>query len=290
MYRYVIGTGRRSGSRRQNPGLCTGVYFTGFVFFFLCGCTVNNVSIDDSLQTYFEKEKTTGCFGLFDNSRGRFTIYNLDRFKQNYSPASTFKIVNALIALQTGRLTDDSSVIHWDGVTRKWQEWNQDLSLYRAFRVSAVPHFQQLARLIGRDTMQYWLDTLKYGNMKIGNHLDSFWLDKTLTISPDEQLGLVKRLYFKQLPFRHSIQESVRKMMIQENNTQYQLAYKTGWGYTANGKPMGWMVGWIEENRHVYPFVLNLETEPARENNIPAAREKVLRAILTKLGFFKGKM
>jgi beta-lactamase class D len=259
-----------------------------FSLFFLHGCTVNNVDIDNDIKKYFDAEQATGTFGMFDNSRGRFTIYNLDRFKKRYSPASTFKIVNSLIALQTGRLTSDSTVIPWDGVTRERSEWNQDLSLYHAFRVSAVPHFQEIARQIGRDTMRYWLDTLKYGNMKMGKTVDAFWLDNSVLISPDEQLGLVKRLYFRQLPFRESIQESVKKMMIWENNTTYQLAYKTGMGISDSGKPMGWMVGWIEENRHVYPFVLNIEME--KEAALPEARLKILKEVLGYIGFFKGKM
>jgi beta-lactamase class D len=256
--------------------------------FFFQACTVNNVDIDDDIKKYFDVQQATGTFGMFDNSRGQFTIYNLDRFKKRYSPASTFKIVNSLISLQTGRLTSDSTVIPWDGVTRERAEWNQDLSLYRAFRASAVPHFQEIARQVGRDTMKYWLDTLKYGNMQMGKTVDAFWLDNSLLISPDEQLGLVKRLYFRQLPFRESVQESVKKMMIQENNTTYQLAYKTGMGKSDTGKPMGWMVGWIEENRHVYPFVLNLEMD--NETLLPEARKKILTDILAYIGFFKGIM
>ena len=254
------------------------------------GCTVNNVDIDNSLKKYFDAQQSEGCFGMFDNSRGRFTIYNLDRFKKPYSPASTFKIVNALVALQTGRLANDSAVIPWDGVTRERTEWNRNLSLYEAFRVSSLPHFQEIARRIGKDTMKYWLDTLSYGNRNMGATGDAFWIDQSLLITPDEQLGLVKRLYFRQLPFRASVQESVKKMMIRENNTMYQLAYKTGMGQAPDGKPLAWMVGWIEENRHVYPFVLNLETDPSRGNGLGEAREKVLKDILTSLGFFKGKM
>jgi beta-lactamase class D len=59
-------------------------------------------------------------------------------------------------------------------------EWNQDLSLYHAFRVSAVPHFQHVARMIGRDTMQKWLDSTHYGNMVIGPAIDQFWLNNSL--------------------------------------------------------------------------------------------------------------
>ena len=256
----------------------------------LAGCAPNKIDIDNGLARHFEQEGATGTFGMFDNSRGRFTIYDMKRFRQPFSPASTFKIVNALIGLQTGRLTTDSSVIPWDGSVRERPEWNQDLSLYRAFRASSYGHFQALARSIGRDTMKYWLDTLQYGNMQIGKHVDSFWLDNTLRISPDEQLGLVKRLYFRQLPFRASVQESVKKMMVQENNAQYQLAYKTGLGQTEKGRPMAWVVGWIEENRHVYPFVLNVETGDDKAEALVDARIRILRAILEDIGFFRGRM
>jgi beta-lactamase class D len=238
------------------------------------GCTVNNVDIDDSLQKHFEAQGAKGTFGMFDNSRGTFTIYDLEAFRNRYSPASTFK----------------STVIPWDGVMRDRPEWNRDLSLYQAFRVSAVPHFQALARMIGKDTMQYWLDTLAYGNKRIGSVVDGFWLDTTLLISPDEQLGLVKRLYFRQLPFRSSVQESVTKMMIQENNAKWQLAWKTGMTVTSEGIPQGWMVGWIEENRHVYPFALHIELAKGREADMMVVRERILRDILASLGFFKGIM
>jgi beta-lactamase class D len=254
------------------------------------GCTVNNVDIDDSLKQYFDARGAKGTFGMFDNSRGTFTIYDLESFRKRYSPASTFKIVNALVGLQTGRLTSDSSVIPWDGITRERTEWNKDLSLFDAFRVSAVPHFQSLARQIGKDTMKYWLDTLAYGNKRMGGRVDDFWLDTTLLISPDEQLGLVKRLYFKQLPFRASVQESVKRMMIRENNAKWQLAWKTGTITNEQGVTQGWMVGWIEENRHVYPFVLHLELEKGREADMPVVREQILRDILKSLGFFKGIM
>jgi beta-lactamase class D len=263
-----------------------GIFSLGLLFF---ACTTNNIKKDDSLKKYFDENKVDGCFAMFDNSRGKHTVYNEKRDTTRYSPASTFKIVNALVALQTGRVTTDSTIIKWDSVVRNRPEWNQDLSLYHAFRVSAVPHFQELAREIGKDTMQKWLDSLSYGNKKIGSAVDMFWLDNSLSISNDEQVWLAKLLYFRQLPFRQSVQEQVKKMMIWENNANYQLAYKTGWGKTVSGNELGWMVGWIEENRHVYFFSMNLES--ADHNiNMPEVRKKILMNVLTEVGFFKGRM
>jgi beta-lactamase class D len=261
-------------------------YFLLFTFYFV-GCSPNNVTVDDSLEKYFKEKNVIGTFGMFDNGQGHFTIYNLSRFKDSsYLPASTFKIVNSLIALKTGRIANEKTVIKWDGVERRNVEWNRDLSITEAFKVSSVGHFQEIARRIGRDTMQMWLDSLHYGNKKIGGSVDSFWLNNSLKITPDEQLGLVKKLYFEQLPMDKRPQRLVRQMMIQENNANYQLAYKTGYGFRENGNSIGWMVGWIEENRHPYFFVLNIEGDP----NVPLdTRKEILTNILKKQGFFEGK-
>ena len=255
----------------------------------LSSCSMNNVEQDNSFKKYFDENKVNGSFALFDNGRGKFVMYNLKRDTTRILPASTFKIVNALIALQTGVITTDSTIIKWDGVQRNVSNWNQDLSLAQAFRYSSVPHFQEIARRIGRDTMQKWIDSLKYGNMKIGPAIDSFWLDNSLQVSPDEEMGLVKKLYFDQLPFRKGVQKAVRDMMLQEDNSNYTISYKTGWGFNGENHAIGWVVGWIEENRHPYFFVLNIETADP-EADIPAIRLNILNGILKQKGFFEGKM
>ena len=256
----------------------------------ISSCSLNNVRTEGELKKYFDVHRVEGSFAMFDNSRGEHILYNSQRDTTRFMPAATFNIMNALVALQTGRLTSDSSIIPWDGVSRGNADWDRDLSLYQALQVSAEPHFRWIARQVGRDTMQRFLDSVHYGNMKIGPSIDSFWQDNSLRISPDEQVGLVKLLYFRQFKFiRQSVQDQVKRMLIRENNTTYQLAYETGWGKTAAGNELGWMVGWIEENRHVYFFALNLES-PDHAIDMVGVRKKILTDILTHLGFFKGKM
>jgi len=257
---------------------------------FLQSCSQNNVKQDKNLKKYFEENKVEGCFALMDNGTGKFTVHNLARYRDSsYLPASTFKIVNSLIGLQTGKISGDSMVIKWDGVKRRVEEWNQDLNMYNAFRVSAVPYYQEVARRIGKDTMQLWLDSLQYGTRKIKSSIDTFWLDNSLKIKPDEELGLVKKLYFNQLPFFKTYQETVKRAMLFENNANYRLAYKTGWDFTEKGHALGWVVGWIEENGHPYFFVLNIES-PDKNFDMKPVRIKMLKDILKYLGFFDGKM
>ena len=255
----------------------------------LYSCSPNNVEEDKSLGKYFTENKVVGCFGLYNNATNEFTFYNKKRFTDSsYLPASTFKIVNSLIGLQTGVISSDSMIIKWDGVKRNVEEWNRDLSMYEAFRVSAVPYYQEVARRIGRDTMQHWLDSLSYGTKKISTSIDTFWLDNSLKITPDEQLGVVKRLYFKQFPFFDNYEQIVINAMMMEDKPTHRLSYKTGLATKEDGTPITWVVGWIEENQHPYFFVLNMETKD-KLVNLKDARMNVLRNILTQLNFFKGQ-
>ena len=128
----------------------------------------------------------------------------------------------------------------------------------------------------------------RYAKFKITNNIDTFWLDNTLKVTADEELGVVKKLYFEQLPFFKSTQQVVRGLMLQEDNANYKLSYKTGWAHTSNGNAIGWMAGWIEENRHPYFFVLQLiSTNPAYD--MKPARIDILKKILTPMGFFQGR-
>lgn len=256
----------------------------------IVSCSPNNVETDSSIEAIFKTNKVEGCFAMLNNMNGKFSVFNLPRFRDSsYSPASTFKIINSLVGLQTGEITNDSMQIKWDGVERSVPGWNKDLTMYEAFRVSAVPYYQEVARRIGKQTMQTWLDTLAYGNQKIGGPVDSFWLDNSLKIKPDEQLGLVKKLYFNELPFFKLNQEMVKRAMLFEDNANYKLSYKTGTTLNENGTKLIWIVGWIEENRHPYFFVLNVES---KDLSISSGKQgiEILKSILKKKGFFEGKL
>ena len=254
----------------------------------LTSCSVNKAKIDNSLKKYFDAKNVEGSFTMLNNTDGKVTVYNMGLDTMRFTPASTFKIINSLIGLQTGVITDENMVIKWDGKKRPNKDWNKNLTMSEAFKVSSVPYYQEVARRIGKDTMQRWLNTLGYGNMAMGEYIDSFWLNNQLKISPDEQLGLMKMLYFDQLPFRKSVQQVVRNAMLQEDNTAYKLSYKTGWGYDELKNSIGWITGWIEENRHVYFFVTLIKS-PDPAIDMKSVRINVTKDILKHLGFLEGK-
>jgi beta-lactamase class D len=270
---------------------------TGLLLFSFCillfSCNRNNVKVNNSLKKFFDDNNVTGCFALLNNANGQITVYNLARYRDSsFLPASTFKIVNALIGLQTGIISDDSMVIKWDGIERSIKDWNRDLTMYEAFRVSSVPYYQEVARRIGKDSMERWLDRIGYGGgindtlYRIGTAIDTFWLDNTLKITPAEQQGLVKKLYFRQLPFFKTYQDIVKRAMLRERTPDYTLAYKTGWGKTETGNQLGWITGWLEEEGHPYFIVLNIESFRP-DFDMVTVRRKMLIDILKSLGYLR---
>jgi beta-lactamase class D len=262
------------------------IYFFVIMLFF-SACSLKKATVDNDLKQYFDAKNVDGCFTMLDNNTGGIKVYNMAMDTTRVTPASTFKIINTLIGLETGRIVDENMVIKWDGIKRYKDEWNKDNSMKEAFKVSAVPYYQEVARRIGRDTMKHWIDTLAYGNKNIDGPIDSFWLNNKIKISPDEQLGMLKRLYFDQLPFRKSTQEITRGVMLQEDNTSYKLSYKTGLGFDEQKNALGWLVGWIEENRHVYFFVTLLKSKD--ENyDMNTNRLEITKNILKHYGFFEG--
>ena len=227
---------------------------------FFLSCSSNNVTVDKSLQGYFDSAGVKGTFGMFDNGHGHFTIYNLPRFSDSfYTPGATFDVLQSLIAIQNGVVKDDS--------------------------VGVIP-FSQLASRIGKDTLRKWIDSLQYGNKKMGDSLE-FWADGSLRINADQQLGLLKKLYFNQLPFFERTQGIVRRMMASESNSLYRLSYKTAME-REDGRAVGWAMGWIEENKHPYFFVVNLESADMTKDLQKTGLE-IAKKILREQGFFAGK-
>ncbi len=124
------------------------------------------------------------------------------------------------------------------------------MNLREALKTSSEPYFKELIRRIGPAKIQYYIDTLKYGNMRMAGRLGEVWTNDTLQISADEQTGFVKRLYFTELPFSERSQRIVKTMMLQEQAPGYKLYYKTGTGRVGD-KYLYWVVGFAERIENV---------------------------------------
>jgi beta-lactamase class D len=233
------------------------------------------------LEKYFQGNK--GAFVLYDLNLDRYIRYNPERCAQGFIPASTFKIMNSLIGLETGVIPDENYVIKWDGTRYDIPSWNQDHTLKTAIRNSVIWYYQELARRVGKDRMQYYVDAADYGNKDLSGHIDTFWLEGGLRISADQQVEFLKQLYQGTLPFSERSMEIVREILVLEQNGSYRLSGKTGSAQRATPH-VGWFVGYLETKDNVYFFAANYETPgpDGLENGDTA--EKMTRSILQSLG------
>ena len=228
---------------------------------------------------YFQQAGVEGAFLLYDLENDSFLVHNRERTEKSFIPASTFKIFNSLVALETGVIRDQHEVIAWDSIDRGWEKWNMDLSMSDAFRYSAVWFYQELARRIGRERMQAFLDSTRYGNRKMGPAVDRFWLDGDLRISPKEQIDFLVKLHRNELPFSQRTMDIVREVMIHEQGENYTLRGKTGWGIRFV-EQIGWFVGYVERKGKVYFFATNIDI---RDDNDAPARIAITKRILRQL-------
>ncbi len=224
-----------------------------------------------------------GAVLVYDLNENAYLAGHAERVDRRLIPASTFKIFNALVALETGVIVDQHAVIKWDGITRKRRALNRDLDLQAAFRLSAVPHFQELARRIGPQRMQQFIDAVGYGNGNLSGGIDAFCLTGDLRISPREQVDFLVRLYRGTLPFSPTTMAMVKDMMVSEQTPEHTIRSKTGWAVLPEAENVGWWIGWIERKSGVHVFATVLEAR-APDPTFGPARQAVTRQVLGQLG------
>jgi beta-lactamase class D len=208
-----------------------------------------------------------GAFVLRDCTTGEETVVGLQTADTTFGPCSTFKIWNSLIGLEEGLITEpDAAFWTWDGEERSFAAWNQDQTWRSAFAASCVPAFQELARTIGPERMQSWLEKLDYGNKDQCGRPDAFWLpragQKTIMITPREQARMVCRLINGELPVRAESVAKLTDVMKLAESERGTLYGKTGSGLRERPDgprseadfDMGWLVGFVESGGKKYAY------------------------------------
>lgn len=237
--------------------------------------------VRNDLEKHFKEIGTNGTFVLLDMKKNVVTVVNGDRHTKGFLPASTFKIANALIALETKVVKDaDERVFKWDGKKRDFEAWNKDHTLRSAFKASAVWVFQEIAREIGEQRMRVYVTQFGYGNREPGGEIDTFWLEGKLRISALQQVEFLERLLIGKLPVSPRNADIVKDIAFIEQVGDATLRGKTGWIPNGDNK-IGWFVGWVERGGDTYVFALNLD--PNEEKHV-AARQTIAKALLTALG------
>jgi beta-lactamase class D len=240
-------------------------------FLALVAASVLNAGVaraDDILErpdlvSVFQEQGAVGTFALYEAAADRTTVVDRQRAEARFAPASTFKIANSLIALETGVVHDENEIIPYGGKPQPIKAWEKEI-----------------ARRVGMARYEQWLAGLDYGNRQLGTVVDRFWLDGPLAISAVEQARFAARLGQGTLPASERAQAIVRDILQLETVDGAVLFGKTGW-LTSHSPKIGWWVGWIERNGEVVAFALNIDM--ATVDDAPK-RIAIGKALLVKLG------
>lgn len=212
---------------------------------------------DDALAEIFAEAAVTGVI-VVDRADGNCRTSNSHRLHTAYSPASTFKIPNSIIGLETGVLSGADHRLTWDGIERSIVAWNQDHTLRSAYRHSAVWYYQVVARRVGMDSMRQWVEELDYGNKAVTPAIDGFWLDGDLRISAWEQIQFLRKLSDRAFPLADRTYETMDTIMRYPTSLPGTLYAKTGWAVEPE-PDIGWFVGWWKYNDNRWFFALNID-------------------------------
>lgn len=252
------------------------------------GCTVKSVKeMPPNFQPIFAEYDVKGCFLLYDLNHDMYQIYNSTRCEQGYLPASTFKILNSLIGLETGVISGEDMVIPWDGTVRTIAEWNKDHNLGSAITYSVVPYFQEVARRIGPERMNEYVDDSDFGRMDISKEsIDRFWLWGDSRITPWEQMNFLIHLYTNKLPFAQENIDLVKKLIILKQTDKWTFRGKTGMT-VQDGNNIGWLVGYLEENGNVWIYVCNVESGQDNLEKFKESRRGITEKIFRNMGLME---
>lgn len=232
------------------------------------------------LADLFQEHALEGTI-VISSADGKVTyVHNEERAKEPLSPASTFKIPNALIAMDLQLFEDENESVPWDGVERMLPIWNQDHSLKSAFQASYLAFFQEIAKRVGREEYQRYLEMFSYGNQEIGNDVTAFWVDGSLKISPYQQVQFLRDFYKRKYPLSYQAYTALNEMMRVESLNGYELFVKTG-AATSNWEGHGWYVGYVVVNEEVWFFATNILISCYDDLK---KREAITRACLKRKG------
>jgi len=240
-------------------------YLRTFVFLLLLS-PVHAAEWEESpkVAKLFNNASVNGTFVLYDITARRLIGHDRTRAEKRFIPASTFKIPNTLIGLSVGAVKSVDEVLPYGGNPQPFKAWERDMGLREAIAMSNVAIYQELARRIGLERMRENVLRLGYGNAEIGTSVDTFWLLGPLRISAVEQTQFLAKLAQEALPYPRALQEKVREIIVVEKSAHWTLYGKTGWE-NAPGAGVGWWVGWVQKDRRLYAFALNIDVQNASD-------------------------
>jgi beta-lactamase class D len=125
------------------------------ILLFLLSTSITHSAVAQTLNDLFKEQKIEGSTTLYDFKNKRWHYSDSVDATVPMQPASTFKVINLLIGLETKTIADENSIIRWPGKTDTTlysyrPEIYKDITIKEAFEVSAGWAYVEMAKKIPR--------------------------------------------------------------------------------------------------------------------------------------------
>ena len=87
-------------------------YLVNIFFIFSLQVLALNFTNSKEIEKIFQENQVKGTFVLYNPQNNSFTGYNKERAEERFYPASTFKIYNSLIGLETEVIKNGDEVFY----------------------------------------------------------------------------------------------------------------------------------------------------------------------------------
>ena len=239
---------------------------------------ISNLELSNAFHGY------EGSFVLYNSRENTWSVYDPDNARKRISPNSTYKIYDALLGLESGVISPESSVISWNGEACPFEAWEGDQDLNSAIKNSVNWYFQSIDSQLGSDSIKSFLHTIQYGNQQTGSDMDLYWTDSSLKISPLEQVELLKKFNENEFHFSPDNISAVKKALQLSSSDAGNFFGKTGTGRINNRDVNGWFVGYVETSDNTYYFSVNIKAD---SNASGSAAAKIAMSVLSDLEIWK---
>jgi len=245
-------------------------------------------SAQTDLQKPFRDCGFAGSITIFDYKQGKWITSDSTDSRFETVPASTFKIPNLLIALETGVIQNEMDTVGWIGSIDTTlygyrPSTYKDMTVKHAFQASAGWVFMELAKKIGRQRYEKMLRDIGYGNAEVSDEAD-FWNFGPLMVSPRGQVEMLVDIYERKLPFSGRNFDILKDVMVTEQTDDYTIRSKTGWG-VQDDNDIGWWVGYLQRKDNVYFFATRItKAHGTPGSGFLKCRLEITKEVLRQLG------
>ena len=234
---------------------------------------------DTELARIFQAAGANGTMVIANLDGSRQFVHNDSRANTRLPAASTFKILNSLIALDEGAISGPEEVFVWDGHQYDIPDWNRNHTLASAYKASCVWCYQVIASRIAPKTYQAHIQRAGYGQLVEPFDQTRFWLDGSLKISANEQVEFLRKLANRSMPYKPAAYDVLRDIMVIEKTDAYTIRAKTGWA-SSNTPGIGWYVGYVETKSGTWFFALNMDISD--KSQLPLRQQFALQILKDK--------